>query len=73
MKKRYRRSFSAYMTKETYTSQFIRAGTAPLRSILTERQLVDGKCPDCERPVEMMSEELLLRHVEISRSFVKAY
>ncbi|MFR5854498.1 MAG: class I tRNA ligase family protein [Lachnospiraceae bacterium] len=35
-----------------------RAGTArPARSFWTEHQLVDGKCPDCGRPVEKAHEE----------------
>lgn len=29
----------------------------PCESFWTETQLVDGKCPDCGRPVEMVSEE----------------
>lgn len=29
----------------------------PLRNLFTERQLVDGKCPDCGRDVERIKEE----------------
>lgn len=29
----------------------------PCESFFTERQLVDGKCPDCGRPVELVKEE----------------
>jgi len=30
---------------------------APCESYWTDKQLVDGKCPDCDRPVERMSED----------------
>ena len=29
----------------------------PCESFFTDRQLVDGKCPDCGRPVEKVKEE----------------
>ena len=54
----------------------------PCEAFWTERQLVDGKCPDCERPVEMMSEESfffamskyqdrLLKHIEEHPEFIQ--
>ena len=39
--------------KKNYTGWYC----VPCESYWTERQLVDGKCPDCGRPVEKMEEE----------------
>ncbi|TZE82128.1 methionine--tRNA ligase [Calorimonas adulescens] len=54
----------------------------PCESFWTETQLVDGKCPDCGRPVEMVSEEAyffklsnyadrLLRYYEENPEFIQ--
>lgn len=54
----------------------------PCESFWTESQIVDGKCPDCGRPVEMASEEAyffkmskyadrLLDHIETHPDFIK--
>ena len=54
----------------------------PCESFWTESQIVDGKCPDCGRPVEMASEEAyffkmskyadrLLEHIETHPDFIK--
>lgn len=54
----------------------------PCEAFWTERQLVDGKCPDCDRPVELMSEESyffamskyqerLLKHIEEHPEFIQ--
>jgi methionyl-tRNA synthetase len=48
----------------------------------TEKEIVDGKCPDCGRPVEQISEdnyfflmskyqESLIRHIEERRNFIQ--
>ena len=53
----------------------------PCESFWTESQIVDGKCPDCGRPVEMASEEAyffkmskyadrLLEHIETHPDFI---
>ncbi|MGE5398573.1 MAG: methionine--tRNA ligase [Chitinophagales bacterium] len=54
----------------------------PCEAFWTERQLVDGKCPDCDRPVELMHEESyffamskyadrLLKHIEENPDFIQ--
>ncbi|HIU64636.1 MAG TPA: methionine--tRNA ligase [Candidatus Avacidaminococcus intestinavium] len=54
----------------------------PCESYWLERQLVDGKCPDCKRPVERMAEESyffklskyqdrLLKHIEEHPDFIQ--
>ncbi|WP_243259606.1 methionine--tRNA ligase [Eubacterium sp. 1001713B170207_170306_E7] len=54
----------------------------PCESFWTESQVVDGKCPDCGRPVEMASEEAyffkmskyadrLLKHIEAHPDFIR--
>lgn len=54
----------------------------PCETFWTERQLVEGNCPDCGRPVEMLEEESyffrlgkyqddLLRHIEAHPDFIQ--
>lgn len=54
----------------------------PCESFFTETQLVDGKCPDCGRPVELTKEEAyffklskyqdrLLKHIEENPHFIQ--
>jgi len=54
----------------------------PCESFLNERQLADGKCPDCGRPVELVAEESyffrmsryaarLLEHIERHPEFIQ--
>jgi len=54
----------------------------PCESYVLERQLVDGKCPDCGRPVEKVKEQSyflrlgkyadrLLKHIEENPDFIK--
>ncbi|TDT50558.1 methionine--tRNA ligase [Fonticella tunisiensis] len=54
----------------------------PCESFFTETQLVDGKCPDCGRPVELTKEEAyffrmskyqdrLLKHIEEHPDFIQ--
>lgn len=55
---------------------------SPCESFWLERQLVDGKCPDCGRPVEMAEEESyffklskyadrLIKHIEDNPGFIE--
>ncbi|MDR2899369.1 MAG: methionine--tRNA ligase [Clostridiales bacterium] len=55
---------------------------APCESFFTEHQLVDGKCPDCGRDVELVKEEAyffklseyqdrLMKHIEDNPDFIK--
>jgi methionyl-tRNA synthetase len=54
----------------------------PCEAFWAERQLIDGKCPDCDRPVELMQEESfffamskyadrLLKHIEEHPEFIQ--
>ena len=54
----------------------------PCEAFWTERQLVDGKCPDCDRPAELVHEESyffamskyadrLLKHIEENPEFIQ--
>ena len=46
-----------YEQGDIYKSSYEGLYCTPCESFWTESQLVDGKCPDCGRPVELMKEE----------------
>jgi len=46
-----------YDQGDIYKSSYEGWYCTPCESFFTEHQLVDGKCPDCGRPVEMVKEE----------------
>ena len=46
-----------YDQGDIYKSEYEGWYCSPCESFWTEHQLVDGKCPDCGRPVEMVKEE----------------
>ena len=46
-----------YEQGDIYKSSYEGLYCTPCESYWTEAQLVDGKCPDCGRPVEIMKEE----------------
>jgi len=46
-----------YEKGDIYKSEYEGWYCAPCEAFWTERQLVDGKCPDCDRPVEKTKEE----------------
>lgn len=46
-----------YDQGDIYKSEYEGWYCSPCESFWTERQLVDGKCPDCGRPVEKIKEE----------------
>lgn len=46
-----------YENGDIYKSSYEGLYCTPCESFWTETQLVDGKCPDCGRPVEKMKEE----------------
>ncbi len=46
-----------YDKGEIYKSSYEGKYCTPCESFFTERQLVDGKCPDCGREVELVQEE----------------
>lgn len=45
----------------------------PCETFFTESQLVDGKCPDCGRPVEQTSEESYFLRLSKYQKFLKDY
>lgn len=64
--------------KSTYTGLYC----TPCESFWTESKLIDGKCPDCDRPVELVEEEsyffrmskyapALLAHIEAHPQFIQ--
>ena len=46
-----------YDKGDIYKSEYEGLYCTPCESFFTESQLVDGKCPDCGRPVEKAKEE----------------
>ena len=46
-----------YEQGDIYKSNYAGLYCTPCEAFWTQRQLVDGKCPDCGRPVEMVEEE----------------
>lgn len=46
-----------YKKGDIYKSEYEGHYCSPCEAFWTERQLVNGKCPDCEREVEMVKEE----------------
>ena len=42
---------------DIYLDEYEGLYCTPCESFFTERQLVDGNCPDCGRPVELVKEE----------------
>ncbi|NLU50098.1 MAG: methionine--tRNA ligase [Syntrophomonadaceae bacterium] len=71
-----------YAKGDIYKSEYEGWYCTPCEAFWTERQLVDGKCPDCDRPVELMKEESyffamskyadrLLKHIEEHPEFIQ--
>ena len=67
---------------DIYLGQYEGWYCTPCESYVLERQLVDGKCPDCGRPVEKVKEQSyflrlgkyadrLLKHIEENPDFIK--
>ena len=46
-----------YAKGDIYKAQYEGWYCTPCESFFTQRQLVDGNCPDCGRPVELLKEE----------------
>jgi methionyl-tRNA synthetase len=46
-----------YEQGDIYLSEYQGWYCTPCETLFTERQLVDGKCPDCGREVELIKEE----------------
>lgn len=71
-----------YEKGDIYKSEYEGWYCTPCESFWTERQLVDGRCPDCDRPVELTHEESyffamskyagrLLKHIEENPDFIQ--
>lgn len=67
---------------DIYLSQYEGWYCTPCETFFTERQLVEGKCPDCGREVELLQEESyffnmakyanrLLQHIETHPEFIQ--
>lgn len=67
---------------DIYLSQYEGWYCTPCETFFTERQLKEGKCPDCEREVELLQEESyffnmgkyaprLLEHIEAHPDFIQ--
>lgn len=70
-----------YDQDDIYKSEYEGWYCTPCESFWTETQLVDGKCPDCGRPVEITKEESyffrlskyqdrLIKHIEENPEFI---
>ena len=71
-----------YEQGDIYKSEYEGLYCTPCESFFTEHQLVDGKCPDCGRPVEKVKEESyffklskyqdrLIKHIEENPDFIQ--
>ena len=71
-----------YEQGDIYKSTYEGLYCTPCESFWTESQLIDGKCPDCGRPVEKASEEAyffnlqkyasrLIKHIEDHPEFIQ--
>ena len=71
-----------YDKGDIYKSEYEGLYCTPCESFFTEHQLVDGKCPDCGRPVEKVKEESyffklsayqdrLIKHIEENPDFIQ--
>lgn len=71
-----------YEQGDIYKSTYEGMYCTPCESFWTESQLVDGKCPDCGRPVEKATEEayffnlqkyapMLIKHIEDNPEFIQ--
>lgn len=71
-----------YDKGDIYKSEYAGKYCTPCETFFTEHQLVDGKCPDCGRPVEEVKEESyffrlsayqdrLIKHIEENPGFIE--
>lgn len=71
-----------YEKGDIYISEYEGWYCVPCETFFTERQLVEGKCPDCGRDVELLKEESyffemskyadrLLKHIEENPDFIQ--
>lgn len=62
-----------YDQGDIYLSKYEGLYCVPCETFFTESQLVDGKCPDCGRPVEMMGEESYFLRLSKYQKFLEDY
>lgn len=73
---------SLYDKGDIYKSEYDGLYCTPCETFFTERQLVNGNCPDCARPVERTKEEsyffrlskyqdALIKHIEANPEFIQ--
>lgn len=71
-----------YDNGDIYKSEYDGLYCTPCETFFTERQIIDGKCPDCGRPVERAKEEsyffrlskyqdALIKHIEQNPNFIQ--
>ena len=71
-----------YDKGDIYKSEYEGMYCTPCETFFTEHQLVDGKCPDCGRPVEKVKEESyffrlskyqdrIIKHIEDNPEFIQ--
>lgn len=58
---------------DIYLSQYEGLYCVPCETFFTESQLVDGKCPDCGRPVELTKEESYFLKLSKYQKFLEDY
>lgn len=62
-----------YAQGDIYLSEYEGLYCVPCETFFTESQLVDGKCPDCGRPVEKMKEESYFLKLSKYQEFLEDY
>ncbi|MGN0394783.1 MAG: methionine--tRNA ligase [Coprococcus sp.] len=71
-----------YEKGDIYKGEYVGKYCTPCESFFTDSQLIDGKCPDCGRPVEEAKEEAyffrlskyqdrLMKHIEENPDFIQ--
>ena len=71
-----------YDQGDIYKGEYVGQSSTPCESFFTDSQLVDGKCPDCGRPVQEAKEEAyffklskyqdrLMKHIEQNPDFIQ--
>lgn len=58
---------------DIYLSQYEGLYCVPCETFFTESQLIDGKCPDCGRPVELTKEESYFLKLSKYQKFLEDY
>ena len=62
-----------YKNGDIYLSEYQGLYCVPCETFFTESQLVDGKCPDCGRPVELTKEESYFFRLSKYQKFLEDY